>query len=162
MSDWNIYREDAEQYKIWTFINLHTSQADDILEKLETILAPGYTTNIDDFSASINVETEKFHPIGELVNSFSWKVRGEKELPPQAAATADGTRAGPVANGKARNGVNGVESTLSEKTFEIYNCDATNPKFKSYLERMQQFLLWFVDAATFIDINDEKWKLFVM
>ena len=129
---------------------------------METILAPGYVTNTDDFSATVNVETEKFHPIGELVNSFTWQVRSEKELPPKIAATADGSRAGPLTNGKAKKGVNGVESTLTEKTFEIYNCDATDPKFKSYLDRMQQFLLWFVDAASFIDINDEKWKFFVM
>ena len=49
-----------------------------------------------------------------------------------------------------------------EVTFDIYMADASTPGFLDYHERMQMFLLWYIDAASFIDTDDEKWQYFVM
>lgn len=60
-----------------------------------------------------------------------------------------------------------VDITLKEegnikRTFEIYKCDMACPNFKKYHERIQTFILWFIDAASFIDIDDDRWDYFVM
>lgn len=47
------------------------------------------------------------------------------------------------------------------RTFEIYECNTKTPGFLAYHARLQTFLMWFVDAASFIDIEDPQWQFFV-
>ncbi|XP_067004965.1 histone acetyltransferase type B catalytic subunit isoform X2 [Anabrus simplex] len=49
----------------------------------------------------------------------------------------------------------------STRTFEVYQCDIKTPGFTSYHERLQTFILWYIDAASFIDIDDERWRFFL-
>lgn len=51
--------------------------------------------------------------------------------------------------------------TGQTRTFEFYKCDATTPNFVQYHTRLQTFILWFVDAANYIDIDDPQWMFFV-
>nr|CAD7443968.1 unnamed protein product [Timema bartmani] len=53
------------------------------------------------------------------------------------------------------------ENTIT-KQYEVYLCTGTTPEFRRYHERLQTFLLWFIDAASFIDIDDNNWRFFVM
>ncbi|XP_031786692.1 histone acetyltransferase type B catalytic subunit [Nasonia vitripennis] len=46
--------------------------------------------------------------------------------------------------------------------FEVYKADMSNKKFKEYHQRLQTFLLWYIDAANFIDIDDDQWHYFNM
>ncbi|CAL4072238.1 unnamed protein product [Meganyctiphanes norvegica] len=50
----------------------------------------------------------------------------------------------------------------SERTFEVYSHDISPPGFREFHERMQTFILFFIDAASYIDTDDEKWRFFVM
>merc|ERR1739838_198077 len=50
----------------------------------------------------------------------------------------------------------------SERTFEVYANDISPPGFQDFHERMQTFILFFIDAASYIDTDDEKWRFFVM
>jgi histone acetyltransferase 1 len=51
----------------------------------------------------------------------------------------------------------------TEQTYEIYSTDVVStPGFQSYHDRLQTFLLWYIEAASFIDIDDDKWKFFLM
>lgn len=54
------------------------------------------------------------------------------------------------------------EENNKTSTFEVYECDVKTPGFLAFHARLQTFLLWFVDAASYIDINDPQWKFFVM
>lgn len=47
------------------------------------------------------------------------------------------------------------------RTFEFYKCDISTPHFVSFHNRLQTFLLWFVDAGSYIDIDDPQWVFFV-
>lgn len=47
------------------------------------------------------------------------------------------------------------------RTFEIYESNILTPGFLSYHARLQTFLLWFVDAASYIDTTDQQWQFFV-
>ncbi|KAG7164503.1 Histone acetyltransferase type B catalytic subunit-like 2, partial [Homarus americanus] len=48
-----------------------------------------------------------------------------------------------------------------EKTFEVYLCDISATGFSDYHERIQTFILWYIDAASYIDVDDDKWRFFV-
>lgn len=54
------------------------------------------------------------------------------------------------------------KETSFPRTYELYKADVTVPGFVDYHERMQSFILWFIDAASYIDSDDEKWEYFVM
>lgn len=55
-----------------------------------------------------------------------------------------------------------IESDKNEvRTFEIYECNRNTSGFLAYHARLQTFLLWFVDAASYIDIDDPQWQFFV-
>lgn len=49
----------------------------------------------------------------------------------------------------------------TSRTFEIYECNIHTPGFLTFHARLQTFLLWFVDAASYIDTTDEQWMFFV-
>lgn len=46
--------------------------------------------------------------------------------------------------------------------YEIYKTDITCPGFKEYHERLQTFLIWFIETASYIDIDDDKWQFFLV
>ncbi|XP_064471930.1 histone acetyltransferase type B catalytic subunit-like isoform X1 [Ornithodoros turicata] len=48
------------------------------------------------------------------------------------------------------------------RTFEIYKVDTKVPGFVDYHARMQTFILWYIDAASYIDSDDERWEYFVL
>nr|CAG4634801.1 EOG090X06NC [Alona affinis] len=49
-----------------------------------------------------------------------------------------------------------------ERQFEMYSCTIEEPGFRSYHERLQMFLLWYVDAASFIDVDDDRWRFYLI
>lgn len=51
------------------------------------------------------------------------------------------------------------EDTVKE--FGVYRADTSIPGFKEYHERMQTLILWFIDAASYIE-DDERWDYFVL
>lgn len=48
-----------------------------------------------------------------------------------------------------------------ERTFEVYRCCVSTPGFLDYHEHFQTFILWYIDAASYIDVDDDKWRFFV-
>ena len=49
-----------------------------------------------------------------------------------------------------------------ERQFEIYKTDIECPGFREYHERLQTFILFFIDAASFIDVDDDRWNFFLL
>ncbi|UYV83403.1 HAT1, partial [Cordylochernes scorpioides] len=47
-------------------------------------------------------------------------------------------------------------------TYEIRKTDYSTPGFLEYHERMQSFILWFIDAASYIDSDDERWDFYTL
>lgn len=110
------------------------------MQKLETVIPSGYVTNLDDFSASIEEESVSFRPLGDLIHSFQ----------------KFGAFRGIKGEAKAVNG------QCTAKTYEIYVADGKVSKFPEYLRNMESFILWFIDAASTLDPEDERWKFYVM
>ncbi|XP_067934833.1 histone acetyltransferase type B catalytic subunit-like [Watersipora subatra] len=48
------------------------------------------------------------------------------------------------------------------RNFEIYKSSIEVKGFRAYHERLQTFLLWFVDAASYIDVDDGKWTFYLI
>jgi len=49
-----------------------------------------------------------------------------------------------------------------ENTFEVYLIEKESTKFKDYFNRLQTFVLWYIDSSNFIDFDDAKWKIFIV
>ena len=48
------------------------------------------------------------------------------------------------------------------RQFEVYKCEESTPRFRDYHERLQTWIMFYIDAASFIDIDDDNWKMFLM
>jgi hypothetical protein len=48
------------------------------------------------------------------------------------------------------------------RTFEFYKTSIETPGFRDFHERIQPFLLFYVDAASYIDVDDEKWAYYLL
>ncbi|XP_053615712.1 histone acetyltransferase type B catalytic subunit isoform X2 [Plodia interpunctella] len=48
------------------------------------------------------------------------------------------------------------------RMFEVYFSEISTPGFLTFHERLQTFLLWYVDAASFIDVDDDQWNFFTV
>lgn len=46
--------------------------------------------------------------------------------------------------------------------FEVYKATMSDKGFKEYQTRLQTFLLWYIDAANFVDADDDQWDYFNM
>jgi len=49
-----------------------------------------------------------------------------------------------------------------EHVFEVYVIEQEGTKFKDFFNQLQTFVLWYIDSSNFIDLDDSKWKIFVM
>jgi histone acetyltransferase 1 len=48
------------------------------------------------------------------------------------------------------------------RKFEIYQTDIETPGFREYHERLQTFVLFFIDGASYIDVDDHRWKFYLL
>ncbi|XP_062519502.1 histone acetyltransferase type B catalytic subunit-like [Corticium candelabrum] len=49
-----------------------------------------------------------------------------------------------------------------ECPYEVYKGDILTPGLRDYHARLQTFILWFIDAASFIDVDDENWQFYFL
>lgn len=108
-------------------------EADNIHGILTEKLEIKFTQNLDDFIHSLDKEV-KFKPPGELKESFTIEDEDPKS----------------------------IDGAIREREFELYYCEVTTPGLIKYHQRLQTFILWYIDAASFIDTDDEKWKFFLL
>lgn len=55
-----------------------------------------------------------------------------------------------------------IESNGDRVEYEVFHATINTPRLKEYHERMQTFVLWYIDAASFIDVDDEKWNFYIL
>lgn len=53
-----------------------------------------------------------------------------------------------------------IDDEGTTRQFVVYKADMGYKGFREYHQRIQTFLLWYIDAALFIDIDDEQWQYF--
>lgn len=53
----------------------------------------------------------------------------------------------------------------STETYEIYHMHLSNTSssvFDNYYQRLQRFLIWYIDGASYVDVEDDRWNYFIM
>ncbi|XP_014218476.1 histone acetyltransferase type B catalytic subunit [Copidosoma floridanum] len=55
-----------------------------------------------------------------------------------------------------------IDDDGETRRFEIYKSSIKSAKFKEHHLRLRTFLLWYIDAASFIDVDDDQWDYFNM
>jgi histone acetyltransferase 1 len=53
-------------------------------------------------------------------------------------------------------------SDNQERHFAIFKTGIESPGFREYHERLRTFLLWFVDAASYLDDDDDRWSFYLL
>ncbi|EFA12371.1 histone acetyltransferase type B catalytic subunit [Tribolium castaneum] len=51
-------------------------------------------------------------------------------------------------------------STDSENVYKVTVCDLKNPDFRQFHQRFETLIVWFIDGANFIDLEDPRWVIF--
>ncbi|GBP06253.1 Histone acetyltransferase type B catalytic subunit [Eumeta japonica] len=54
-----------------------------------------------------------------------------------------------------------VDEDGKERVFAYYTSNYKQAAFLKFFSRLQTFVLWFVDAASYIDIDDPQWVYFI-
>ncbi|KAI9098262.1 histone acetyltransferase type B catalytic subunit [Phlyctochytrium arcticum] len=55
-----------------------------------------------------------------------------------------------------------VSEADAERQLEIYQCNFSTPRFREYHRRLQVFLLWYIEGASFIEEEDDRWEMALM
>lgn len=53
--------------------------------------------------------------------------------------------------------LNGAETTCE---YIITECDASDESFQTFHQRFETFIIWFIEAANYIDLSDPRWVIF--
>ncbi|KAJ8960557.1 hypothetical protein NQ318_013845 [Aromia moschata] len=105
-------------------------QLDDIMKCLEPWLPEKFTTEKEEFLKMIENERHD-NMYGALLSEF--KDKQECKVFPNQKVFAD---------------------------YKICICDMKNEEFKEFHKRFETYIVWFIDAANFIDLDDERWMLY--
>ncbi|XP_063069481.1 histone acetyltransferase type B catalytic subunit isoform X2 [Engraulis encrasicolus] len=54
------------------------------------------------------------------------------------------------------------EDAGEDITYQIHKADLSCPGFQEYHERLQTFLMWFIETASYIDVDDDRWDFFLV
>ena len=55
-----------------------------------------------------------------------------------------------------------VGRSFQPRTYEIYYSDIKTPGFKDYHKRLQPWIMFYIDAASYIDDDDDNWRFFLL
>jgi histone acetyltransferase 1 len=50
----------------------------------------------------------------------------------------------------------------SNRKFEVFLSDESVPGFRDFHARLQPWIMFFIDAASYIDIDDNNWRFFTL
>ena len=128
------YTEKVTDDTVKAAAELDGIEADPVVPPLVEVLAEGQLAkNADEFRAAVKAD-ETFKPMGDKVHEFTVKkAEGEDESGPAVS-----------------------------RTFEVYKADVGTSGFKAYHARLQPWILFFIDAASFIDVDDDRWKCYLV
>ncbi|XP_030747562.1 histone acetyltransferase type B catalytic subunit [Sitophilus oryzae] len=105
-------------------------KADNIVKLLDPWLPGNFTSSYDDFLGMLNDENHE-QIYGDIIKTF----QGNNEL----------TR---------------FPEHHIKPTYKITQNNIDSEDFKEFHSRFETFIVWFIDAANFIDLDDERWIIF--
>ncbi|KAM9343974.1 histone acetyltransferase type B catalytic subunit isoform 1-T1 [Pholidichthys leucotaenia] len=142
-------------------------ESDDVEGKIREIIPAGFTCNTDDFISLLEKEAN-FKPFGTLLHSYLlhsevsgeltyqiYKVQNHKDI---HILTSVFVRV--LANICGRSHI-----TVARMSCFCWFCpqaDITCPAFLDYHKRLQTFIMWYIETASFIDTDDDRWDFFLL
>ena len=54
------------------------------------------------------------------------------------------------------------EFVVKNENFVIYAADDTIPGFREYHDKLQPWIMFYIDAASYIDVDDSNWRFFLI
>uniref|UniRef100_A0A674CWR3 Histone acetyltransferase type B catalytic subunit n=1 Tax=Salmo trutta TaxID=8032 RepID=A0A674CWR3_SALTR len=111
-------------------------EPDDVEGKIREIIPAGFSCNTDDFTSLLEKETN-FKPFGTLLHTYN-----------------------------VHNVEEGEDFTYQIHKGDLliyhdFDCPCTFPMC-CYHKRLQTFLMWFIETASFIDVDDDRWDFFLV
>ncbi|CAG9858719.1 unnamed protein product [Phyllotreta striolata] len=120
------------------YVNIKSSGAikssihkpDDVMESLNPWLPENYCSSEEEFSSMCQKENHELI-FGKVIHEF-----------------------------KDKNRCTIFPNDEVHSSYKITHCDLTNAEFKAFHARFETYVIWFIDGANFIDLEDEKWDIF--
>jgi len=53
-------------------------------------------------------------------------------------------------------------TALEGRTFQVFKASEATPGLREYHEKLQAWIMFFIDAASYIDIDDDNWRFFLL
>ena len=124
-------------------------------------LSLDYITNFDMFMETVRTDAAEFRPLGEKVHEYT--VREERAVEAEFEIYKVSWWLGLVAAIRVRWHL-ALFFTLSIANRTLPSSQSTfeSSKFRSYHKRLQTFLLFFVEAASFVDDEDTRWEIYTV
>lgn len=55
-----------------------------------------------------------------------------------------------------------IEDSEQKREFEIYFNKSDTPEFEEYLARLQIYLIFYIEGASYLDLSDDRWRVFLL
>lgn len=150
-------------------------QADDPEHKLYQFIPPSYAKSLDAFHAVVEREADEFRPLGTRVGAFRERALDEDEDEDEEGEGGKAEQKKDKGKGKGKaQGPTGTKLPLrnfeiiddgdaagdgdDEIVYEAYHANWATPGFKEFHRRMQIFVLLYIEAASYLDEEDERWE----
>ncbi|KAK0193021.1 acyl-CoA N-acyltransferase [Armillaria mellea] len=114
-----------------------SSTVDDVEGTLKDFIPPDYYTDEAEFAAKVEEDATSFRPLGKLIHSYSRPLSTHK------------------GKGKATESTETVD-------YEVYHATWETPGFREYHQRMQLFILLYIEAGSYINDEEDQWEFVVL
>lgn len=125
---------------------------------LATFVHIGYSKRVDQMETSLPIQLKSDDVLGPLQKVLSTTCQSQQEFAEQVAADTQQFKPLGQKVHEYKRDSNEAESLV----YEIYESDFKNEAFRKYHERLQTFVLFFIEGAQFIDDTDERWRAFTV
>ncbi|CAD6890031.1 unnamed protein product [Tilletia controversa] len=135
-----------------------TAEVDDVDGSLRPLLPPD-VMEYDELLAAVERDEHEWTPIGTKTHEYRRSKQTEKG---KAKASQFGRAGTEAALAAGRGNSNGAGHDQDERVFEIYRATWDTPGFREYHRRMQIFVLFNIESATYIHEDDDNWEFYVI
>jgi len=121
---------------------------------LKAYLATSYEDKVDPANTDGVKADDVLEPIGKILAPDSYTFSKEEFLKDLESDAEVGFK--PM--GEMLNSF----TALDDRTFQVYKCSESTPGLREYHEKLQAWIMFFIDAASYIDIDDDNWRIFLL
>ncbi|KAF8870694.1 histone acetyltransferase type B catalytic subunit [Gymnopilus junonius] len=123
-----------------------TSTVDDVEGTLAKFIPLGYYTDEEAFFKRVEEDADSFRPPGQLIYSY--------------------TRQSPKSSSKGKRKRDGEQALDPQSEdvieFEVYHATWDTPGFREYHQKMQLFILLYIEGGSYINEDEDPWEFVLL